>query len=56
MVVEFEMTANKRTIRLIVHEPDRYSPDPNLVSPDLHTHISIDTFAGRSIVAKRILY
>ncbi len=56
LVEAFEITPAERTIRLFVHEPHRYAPDPGLERPELHTHISIDTFAGRSVDSKRRLY
>ncbi|MFT5709055.1 MAG: phenylpyruvate tautomerase PptA (4-oxalocrotonate tautomerase family) [Oceanospirillaceae bacterium] len=56
LVTAFNITPNERTIRLIVHKPHRYMPDPNIDNPELHTHISIDTFTGRSIKSKRTLY
>jgi len=56
LVTAFNIEPNERTIRLIAHEPHRYMPDPDIEKPELHTHISIDTFAGRSIESKRILY
>ena len=39
-----------------MHQPHRYVPDPDLDIPELHTHISIDTFSGRPLEAKRVLY
>lgn len=56
LVIAFDITPSERTIRLFVHEPHRYAPDPDLRCPELHTHISIDTFIGRSIDSKRKLY
>ena len=56
MVTAFGIMPNERTIRLFVHQPHRYVPDPDLDIPDLHTHISIDTFSGRSLDSKRVLY
>jgi phenylpyruvate tautomerase PptA (4-oxalocrotonate tautomerase family) len=56
LVEAFKIDSSERTIRLFVHEPHRYAPDPHLEKPDLHTHISIDTFAGRSVDSKRKLY
>ena len=56
LVTAFDINASERTIRLFVHEPHRYMPDPGLEKPELHTHISIDTFAGRSVDSKRKLY
>lgn len=52
----FNISPSDSTIRLIVHEPHRYQPDPDLGQGELHTHISIDTFVGRSIEMKRELY
>ncbi len=56
MVVAFEIEPNEGTIRLVVHEPHRYRPDPDLERAELHTHVTIDTFAGRTVDAKRLLY
>ena len=56
MVTGFGINPNEGTIRLYVHEPHRYVPDPDLDNPVLHTHISIDTFSGRSLESKRVLY
>jgi len=56
LVEAFKITPSERTIRLFVHEPHRYVPDPGLEQPELHTHISIDTFSGRSVDSKRMLY
>ena len=56
LVEAFNIVSSERTIRLFVHEPHRYAPDPDLEKPELHTHISIDTFAGRSTDSKRKLY
>ena len=56
LVTAFGITPNERTIRLFAHIPHRYMSDPNLDTPELHTHISIDTFSGRTIESKRTLY
>ena len=56
LVTAFGIQANERTLRLWVHEPHRYLADPDLANPELHTHIAIDTFSGRSVDAKRTLY
>jgi len=56
MVTAFGINSHERTIRLFAHQPHRYVPDPDLDVPELHTHISIDTFSGRSLTSKRILY
>jgi phenylpyruvate tautomerase PptA (4-oxalocrotonate tautomerase family) len=52
----FHIDPNEGTIRLVVHASHRYRPDPDLEHAELHTHVSIDTFAGRSVDAKRALY
>ena len=43
-----------KNIRLIVHEPHRFTGPPN--KTDKYTLISFDMFSGRSIEAKRELY
>ena len=43
-----------KTIRLLVHEPHRFTTDPK--KGERFTLISIDLFAGRSIEAKKRLY
>lgn len=56
MAEAFNIAPSDSTIRLLVHEAHRYQADPDLAQPALHTHISIDTFVGRSIEMKRELY
>ena len=43
-----------RTVRLIVHEPHRFSVQPG--KGDRFTLISVDMFSGRSLGAKKSLY
>jgi phenylpyruvate tautomerase PptA (4-oxalocrotonate tautomerase family) len=43
-----------KTLRLVVHEPHRFTSDPR--KDERFTLISIDLFAGRSLAAKRALY
>lgn len=52
----FQITPADSTIRLIVHQAHRYQADPSLTHPELHTHISIDMFKGRTLDKKRHLY
>ena len=52
----FRILPHDKNIRLIVHEPHRFSCPPDREKPEVYTHISIDAFAGRSLDAKRNLY
>ena len=52
----FRILPHDKNIRLIVHEPHRFSCPPDKEKPEVYTHISIDAFAGRSLDAKRNLY
>jgi phenylpyruvate tautomerase PptA (4-oxalocrotonate tautomerase family) len=52
----FQIPANDRNVRLLVHEPHRFECPPDRTRPDLYTHVSIDAFSGRSLDAKRKLY
>jgi phenylpyruvate tautomerase PptA (4-oxalocrotonate tautomerase family) len=52
----FKILPHDRNVRLIAHEPHRFSCPPDRSQPDVYTHISIDCFAGRSLDAKRALY
>ena len=45
-----------RNVRLVMHEPHRFSFPPDRSQGEFYTHISIDLFAGRSLEAKRNLY
>lgn len=55
LIEAFKVTNHAINIRLLVHEPHRFSAPIN-TNPDLYTLISIDCFAGRSLAAKRTLY
>ena len=52
----FRILPHDKNIRLVVHEPHRFACPPDREKPEGYTHISIDTFAGRSLDAKRNLY
>jgi phenylpyruvate tautomerase PptA (4-oxalocrotonate tautomerase family) len=52
----FRILPDDRNVRLVVHEPHRFSCPPHLAQPELYTLVSIDAFAGRSLDAKRALY
>ncbi len=56
LIEAFRILPGDRALRLIVHEPHRFSCPPDRAQPELFTHISIDAFAGRSLDAKRALY
>ncbi|WP_432537282.1 tautomerase family protein [Kineococcus arenarius] len=56
LVTGFKIPAEDRTVRLVAHEPHRFSCSPQLTDPDRYTLVSIDCFAGRSLDAKRRLY
>ncbi|MBI4963291.1 MAG: tautomerase family protein [Desulfomonile tiedjei] len=54
MVEALKIPLGDRAVRLLVHEPHRFSvPDGK---SDQFTLISIDLFSGRSLAAKRALY
>lgn len=56
LVSAFQIPPGDKHVRLVAHEPHRFSHAPHLESPELYTFVSIDCFAGRSIAAKRNLY
>lgn len=56
LVDAFQIPAEDRNIRLIVHEPHRFVCAPDLAHPEYRTIVTIDCFAGRSLEAKRRLY
>ena len=56
LVSAFKILPGDKNVRLIVHESHRFACPPARSQPELYTHISIDCFAGRSLVAKRNLY
>lgn len=56
LVRAFEIPAEDRNVRLVVHEPERFLCGPELAHPEYRTIITIDCFAGRSLTAKRRLF
>src|SRR5271166_6018385 len=52
----FRIPPDDRHVRLLAHEPHRFSCPPGKAQPDRYTLVSVDAFAGRSIDAKRALY
>jgi len=52
----FKIPPNDKNIRLIAHEPHRFTCSPDRVTPALYTQITVDAFSGRSLEAKRNLY
>jgi phenylpyruvate tautomerase PptA (4-oxalocrotonate tautomerase family) len=52
----FKILPGDRNVRLVIHEPHRFSCPPSREKPESYTHVSIDAFAGRSLEAKRSLY
>lgn len=56
LVAAFGIPAADKHVRLVVHEPHRFSHSPDLAAPHLYTFVAIDCFAGRSVQAKRDLY
>jgi phenylpyruvate tautomerase PptA (4-oxalocrotonate tautomerase family) len=56
LVTAFRIPPGDKHVRLICHEPERFSVSPGLATPELYTFIGIDCFAGRTVQAKRNLY
>lgn len=56
LVAAFQIPRGDKHVRLVSHEPHRFSYSPGLARPELYTLVAIDCFAGRSIEAKRNLY
>ncbi len=56
LVAAFAIPRGDKHVRLISHEPHRFSHPPTLAHPELYTFVAIDCFAGRSVQAKRNLY
>jgi len=56
LVDTFKIKPTDKTVRLIVHEPHRFSHPPTLTQPEHFTYITINAFTGRSVEAKRNLY
>lgn len=52
----FKILNSDINVRLLVHEPHRFTLPSTISHPELYTHISIDCFSGRSLDAKRHLY
>lgn len=56
LIAAFDVPADGRCVRLLVHEPHRFACPANLADPERYTLVTIDCFAGRSLQAKRALY
>lgn len=56
LVAAFRIPASDKTVRLLMHAPQRMACSPKLSQPERFTLVSIDAFAGRSLDAKRALY
>ncbi len=56
LVAAFRIPVGDKHVRLLVHEPHRFSHAPHLAQPERYTLVTIDCFAGRSVDAKRALY
>ncbi len=56
LVAAFHIPADDKHVRLVSHEPHRFSHSPGLAQPELYTLVTIDCFSGRSVEAKRDLY
>lgn len=56
LVAAFRIPDEDRNIRLIAHEPHRFSCSGDLEHPEYRTIVTIDCFAGRSPQAKRRLF
>ena len=54
LVESLKIPESDKTIRLIAHEPHRFTADPR--RDDRFILISVDLFAGRSLQAKKQLY
>lgn len=56
LVEAFKIKPTDKTVRLIAHEPHRFSHPPTLARPEYFTHITIHAFTGRTLETKRKLY
>jgi phenylpyruvate tautomerase PptA (4-oxalocrotonate tautomerase family) len=56
LVAAFQIPVGDKHVRLLVHEPHRFSHAPHLEHPERYTLVTVDCFAGRSVDAKRALY
>jgi phenylpyruvate tautomerase PptA (4-oxalocrotonate tautomerase family) len=54
MIEALKIPRTDKTIRLIVHEPHRFTVPPG--KTDKYTLVDIDLFSGRSLAAKKALY
>lgn len=54
MIEALKIPITDKTIRLIVHEPHRFTAPPG--KTDKYTLVDIDLFSGRSLAAKKALY
>jgi phenylpyruvate tautomerase PptA (4-oxalocrotonate tautomerase family) len=54
MIEALKIPITDKTIRLIVHEPHRFTAPPG--KTDKYTLVNIDLFSGRSLDAKKALY
>jgi phenylpyruvate tautomerase PptA (4-oxalocrotonate tautomerase family) len=52
----FKIPPHDRNVRLVVHEPHRFTCPRNLEKPEAYTLVTIAAFSGRSLDAKRELY
>ena len=56
MVEAFKIPLEDKNLRLVAHEPHRFTAPPDRKKPEWFTQVTIDAFAGRSLDAKRKLY
>ncbi|MCV7363367.1 tautomerase family protein [Mycolicibacterium neworleansense] len=56
LVAAFQIPPGDKHVRLVCHEPHRFSHSPGLARPELYTFVAVDCFAGRTVGAKRTLY
>ena len=56
LVVAFRIPVGDKHVRLLSHEPHRFSCSQELAQPELYTLVTVDCFSGRSVQAKRNLY
>jgi phenylpyruvate tautomerase PptA (4-oxalocrotonate tautomerase family) len=52
----FKIPVGDKNVRLVAHAPHRFSCPSDLRQPELYTFVSIATFVGRTLDAKRALY
>ncbi len=56
LLASFKTRPQDKNVRLIVHDPERFSCSHLRQNPERFTHITIDCIKGRSLEAKRKLY